>query len=83
MTSLTHSLASQTYFARVEKRGGGKYVWCIWTGFCVHCRNVGSTNQVAASGNQRKHHLNIICKKMHGSCFSTGSGKSTVMGLFM
>ena len=56
----TYSLASQTYFARARilrapKRGeGGKYVWCIWTGFCVHCRNVGSTIQIAVSGNQHK-----------------------------
>ena len=60
ITSRMHSLASQTYFARARilrapKRGEGeKYVWCIWTGFCVHCRNVGSTNQIAASGNQHK-----------------------------
>ena len=52
------SPASQTYFARARilrapKRGEGeKYVWCIWTGFCVHCRNVGSTNQIAVSSNQ-------------------------------
>ena len=50
------SFTSQTYLrvpyiiARAEKRGGGKYVWGIWTGFYVHCCNVGSTNQMAASG---------------------------------
>ena len=31
--------------------------------FLVHCRNVGSTNQIAVSGNQRKQHLNITCSK--------------------
>ena len=30
------SLASQTYVARAEKRGGGTYVWCIFGQVFVH-----------------------------------------------
>ena len=29
------SLARQTYIVHAERGGGGKYVWCIWTGFCA------------------------------------------------
>ena len=66
---MSPSVARQTYVARAlilhapKKREGETYVWCIWTGFCVRCRNVGSTNQIAVSGNQHKQHLNITCSK--------------------
>ena len=57
----TISLASQTYFTRTQKRGGGKY---ILVRFYLCCRNVGSSNQIAVSGNQHKQHLNIMCSKL-------------------
>ena len=56
-------LRAHVYCAR-RKEGRGKHnVWCIWTGFCVRCRNVGSTNQIVVSGNQHKQHLTITCSK--------------------
>ena len=42
-----HSLASQTYFARTEKRGGGKYVW--WVFVCTAGMLAVYTNQIAQS----------------------------------
>ena len=79
-------LRTRVYCAR-RKEGRGKNTSGVytWIGFCtcVHCRNVGSTNQIAALGNQRKH-LNITCTKrtlvlhvlayipaMHKNCPST------------
>ena len=39
LVSRARRICARTYNARAEKRGGGKYVWCIWTGF-VRKRNV-------------------------------------------
>ena len=58
-TMIFHSFASQPYFSYVhacayEKWAGGspraeKYVWALSTGFRVPARNVGLTNQIAAT----------------------------------
>ena len=49
---------------RAPKRGEGKntsgvYIYLDRFCTCVHCGNVGSTNQIAASGNQRIFNVNI------------------------
>ena len=51
--------------------GRAKYVWLtrpweillFFDRFCVRCLNVGSSNQIAISGNEHKQHLNITCSK--------------------
>ena len=63
IVSRARRICERTYIAHAEKRGGGKICLVIWTGFCACCRNVGSTNQIAVSGDQRKQHLNITCSK--------------------
>ena len=55
-SSTLYSLVSQTYFARAvycvqRKEGGGENTFGVFGQVCVHCRNVGSTNQITASGN--------------------------------
>ena len=63
---------------RALKRGEGE-TWCIWTGFCVRCQNVGSTNQIAVSGIQHKQHLNITCSKCTLVLFNHRSSNSTAI----
>ena len=43
----------------------------------MRCGNVGSTNQIAVSGNQHKQHLNIMCSKCTLVVFNHRSSKST------
>ena len=43
-----HILRVRVGGARKGKVEGEKYVWCIWTSFCV-LGNVGGTNQIEAS----------------------------------
>ena len=70
-------LRAHVYCAR-RKEGRGKHTSgiIIWTGFCVRCRNIGSTNQIAVLGNQHKQHLNITCSKC---TLDSRSGKSTAI----
>ena len=77
------SLTSQTYFTRAcilraPKSGAGE-TWCIWTGFCVRCGNVGSTNHIAVSDNQNKQHMNITCSKWTLVLFNHRTSKSTAI----
>ena len=62
-----------------QKEGRGKIGLVYWTGFCVRCRNVGSTNHIVVSGNQHKQHLNITCTKFTLVVFNGRSSKSTTI----